>query len=397
LRFELAPLLLLVSKTKIIAFLFATPIELNLREMNIKNGSFRLFMSFLILTVCFGSQKANAQKLLKVAVVGLSHDHAHEIMNAFREQRIELLGVAENDPKLIARYKRDYKVPDTLFYPDIETMLGKFTPDVVMAYNPIDEHLAVAEICLPMKIPLVVEKPLATTLKDAKRMAQLSRENNTHLLTNFETTWYPSNQKLKTLVDEADFGKITKMIAKDGHEGPKEIGCSQEFLAWLTDPIKNGGGAVMDFGCYGANLMTWLQNGKRPIAVTAVTKSMKPKVYPDVDDDATIILEYENAIGIIEASWNWSYSIKSLEVYGANSSYQAPNGKILSKNTSSSESEEMSLTSDYFKNHIEYIEALLSGDIKVNDDLSSLSNNLIVVEILEAAKKSAETGSRIQL
>ena len=354
-------------------------------------------MCFILLNLGISIQQTSAQKLLKVAVVGLNHDHAHEIMNAFKEQRIALLGVAENNPKLIARYKKEYHVPDTLFFPDSKTMLSRITPDVVMAYNPINEHLAVAEICLPMKIPLVVEKPLATTLKDAKKMAQLSRENNTHLLTNFETTWYPSNQKMKTLVNEADFGKITKMIAKDGHEGPKEIGCSQEFLAWLTDPIKNGGGAVMDFGCYGANLMTWMQNGKRPIAVTAITKSMKPKLYPDVDDDATIILEYENAIGIIEASWNWSYSIKSLDVYGTNSSFHAPNGKMLSENTSSTNVEKIPLETNYFKNHIEYIEAVLSGKTLVKDDLSSLSNNLIVVEILEAAKKSAESGQRIQL
>ncbi len=354
-------------------------------------------VAFFIVILFLGTYQNYGQDLLKVAVVGLSHDHAHEIMNAYRENRVELLGIAESDKNLITRYKKDYKVPDTLFYPDTETMLKKVSPDVVMAYNPIDEHLAVAEICLPMKIPLMVEKPLATTLADAQKMATLARENDTHLLTNFETTWYPSVQGMKALVGESDFGKATKMIAKDGHEGPKEIGCSKEFLSWLTDPVKNGGGAVMDFGCYGANLMTWLQNGKRPISVTAVTKQMKPNVYPKVDDDATIILEYEGAIGIIEASWNWSYSIKSLEVYGATSSYHAPNGKTLVKNKNPVEAEKIALTQDYYKNHIAYLEAVLSGKIKPENDLSSLSNNLIVVEILEAAKKSAETGRRIEL
>jgi predicted dehydrogenase len=334
---------------------------------------------------------------LKVAVVGLSHDHAHEIMRAFQKGRIQLLGIAEKDTSLVARYKKDYQVPDTLFFPDTETMLDQVGPDVVMAYNPIDEHLAVAEVCLPMKIPLMVEKPLATTVADAQTMAQLARDNNTHLWTNFETTWYGSNQQLKTLVGKSGFGKITKMIAKDGHEGPKEIGCSPEFLAWLTDPVKNGGGALMDFGCYGANLMTWLQNGKRPIAVTAVTKQLKPEVYPKVDDDATITVEYEDATGIIEASWDWPYSIKSLEVYGADSSYHAPNGEILFKNGNPIESEKIALEQDYYQDHIAYLEAVLFGKIQPENDLSSLSNNLIVVEILEAAKKSAETGKRIEL
>lgn len=345
----------------------------------------------------FFAHQTDPQQQLKVAVVGLSHDHAHEIMRAFRDNNIQLLGVSEHDNDLVARYKKDYQVPDSLFFADTEAMLSKVTPDVVMAYNPINEHLAVAEICLPKKIPLMVEKPLATTLADAQKMAKLARDNDTHLLTNFETTWYASNQRLKSLVGKPDFGKITKMIAKDGHEGPKEIGCSKEFLSWLTDPVQNGGGAVMDFGCYGANLMTWLQNGKRPIAVTAVTKQMKPEVYPKVDDDATITLEYEDAIGIIEASWNWSYSIKSLEVYGANSSYHAPNGKNLVKKTNPVEPNKIALKQDYYKDHITYLEAVLSGKIAPENDLSSLSNNLIVVEILEAAKKSAEEGRRIVL
>ena len=59
-------------------------------------------------------------------------------------------------------------------------------------------------------------------------------------------------------------GEIRKMVVHDGHQGPKEIGCSAEFLSWLTDPVKNGGGALVDFGCYGAYPMTWLMKGNTP-------------------------------------------------------------------------------------------------------------------------------------
>ena len=102
-------------------------------------------------------------------------------------------------------------------------------------------------------------------------------------------------------------GPIKKMVVHDGHQGPKEIGCSKEFLAWLTDPVLNGAGALNDFGCYGADLMTWLMHGQKPIAVTAITHHYKPGVYPKVDDDATILVEYPKATGQIEASWNWPF------------------------------------------------------------------------------------------
>jgi len=50
---------------------------------------------------------------------------------------------------------------------------------------------------------------------------------------------------------------------------------------------------LTDFGCYGANLMTWFNNGERPISVTAITQTIKPDIYPDVDDEATILLTYK--------------------------------------------------------------------------------------------------------
>ena len=70
-----------------------------------------------------------------------------------------------------------------------------------------------------------------------------------------------------------------------------------EFLAWLNDPKLNGGGALYDFGCYGADLMTWLMDGQRPISVTATTQQIKPDIYPRVDDEATIILTYPKGAG----------------------------------------------------------------------------------------------------
>lgn len=350
-----------------------------------------------VIACFFFTTQIFSQDLLNVTVVGLSHDHAHVIMNEYKQHKVNIIGISESDQNLIDRYKKSYNIPDSLFYTSVEAMLTNVKPDAVLAYNPISEHIDVARICLPMELPLMVEKPLAMNLSQAKEMAVLSREYNTPLLTNYETTWYASNQTLKDKVSQNDFGIIKKMIARDGHEGPKEIGCSKEFLNWLTDPDKNGGGAIVDFGCYGANLMTWLQNGKKPIAVTAVTRNFKPTIYPDVDDDATILLEYENAIGIIQASWDWSYSLKDLQIFGSNSSYEAINGNTLMKNESHTEKIEILLKTNLYKDHLTYLKAILNGQIISTNDLSSLENNLIVVEILDAAKKSAKTGEKIKL
>ena len=113
------------------------------------------------------------------------------------------------------------------------------------------------------------------------------------MLTDFETSWYPTTVKAYELVNDSNYiGKIKKVVIHDGHQGPKEIGVNKEFFNWLTDPVQNGGGALMDFGCYGANLMTYLMHGQQPVSVTAVTQHFKPGIYPKVDDEATIIVSY---------------------------------------------------------------------------------------------------------
>jgi predicted dehydrogenase len=333
---------------------------------------------------------------IKVGVAGLSHDHVHLLMHQYQKGQVIITGIAEADAQLIARYKKSYHLPDSLFYPNLTAMLAKTHPDAVLGYNPVAEHIDVVEACAPKGIPVMVEKPLATTVAQAERMAALATKYHIPLLTNYETTWYDSNQQLYTLVKSASIGPVRKMIVHDGHEGPKEIGCSTDFLNWLTDPVKNGGGAIVDFGCYGANLMTWMMDGKAPIAVTAVARHIKPAVYPKVDDDATILLEYPEATGIIEASWNWPFSIKDWEVFGKTGYLHALNPSVLQQRQKDSY-QPVDVPAAVYRDNITYLTAVLNGTIHPVNDLSSLSNNLIVVRILEAAKKSAKEGKRIVL
>ena len=145
----------------------------------------------------------------------------------------------------------------------------------------------------------MMEKPLAVSLKDALAIAQAARAGKIQVLVNYETSWYRSNHAAYDLVHEGALGDVRKVVIHDGHSGPKEIGVEPEFLAWLTDPQLNGGGALFDFGCYGADLMTYLMNGQRPQTVTAVTQQIKPEIYSRVDDEATIILTYPKAQAII--------------------------------------------------------------------------------------------------
>ena len=353
-----------------------------------------IFSFFFVIT---GVSASFGQKILRVGVAGLTHDHVHNIMHQFRSGQVIIVGIAESDPQLIARYKKTYQLPDTLFYSNLTDLIDQTHPDAVLAYNAISEHLSVVETCAPKGISVMVEKPLATTVKDADKIAGLAHQYHIQVLTNYETTWYNTNQQIFELVNQQHaIGDTRKMIVHDGHQGPREIGCSPDFLNWLTDPVKNGGGALRDFGCYGANLMTWLMHGQPPIAVRAVTHQIKPDIYPKVDDDATILLEYPTATGIIEASWNWPFGIKDWEVFGVTGYLHALNDKVLQERTKTAY-DSIPVHPAAYRDNLTYLADVLSGKTDPANDLSSLSNNLIVVRILEAATRSAREGKRITL
>lgn len=355
----------------------------------------------LILIFCtlLLSLTATAQpKPFRIAIAGLTHTHVHGILSRAHDGDIEIVGIAEPNRELAERYLKQHNLPMSLVYSSLTEMLDKTKPEAVTAFNSIDQHLEVVRVCAPRKIHVMVEKPLAVSLAHAKEMQALATQHGIQLLTNYETTWYGSNeaalQKLKSM------GPIRKMVVHDGHQGPKEIGVNKEFLEWLTDPQKNGGGAITDFGCYGANLMTWLMKGERPLSVMAITQQLKPEVYPNVDDEATIIVEYAHAQGIIQASWNWPYNRKDMEVYGV-TGYVIADREGIRYKTNPDLPEEFSKAAPLEKPRHDPF-ALLASVVRKEivlsaNDLSSLTNNMLVMEILEAAKQSAREGKRIKL
>lgn len=340
-------------------------------------------------------------KPLSIGIAGLTHDHVHGILDRPDKGDIEIVGIAEPDKALAMRYIKRYGLSESLWFASLEEMLEAKKPEAVCAFNSIYEHLAVVKACAPRKIHVIVEKPLAVNMEHANQMEKLAKENNIFLLTNYETTWYASNQLAYEMVHgQGEMGDIRKVVVHDGHKGPVEIGCSKEFLHWLTDPKMNGGGAIIDFGCYGANLMTWLMKGEKPLSVTAVTQQIKPEIYPKVDDEASIILTYPKSQAIIQASWNWPISRKDMEIYGQNGQMFVDDHEQVRYQEDNESPEEKIIApplKQSYSDPFAYLAALVRGTIAPENDLSSLPINMIVVEILDAAVQSAETGQTVYL
>jgi predicted dehydrogenase len=366
-----------------------------------KSNIFRFIYMAVVLTIGIRASGQGQHKPIRLAVAGMTHGHISFILGRADKGDFELVGVFEPNQELAKKLSAKFKFSENLIYYNLNAMLEKVKPDAVVAFGSIFDHLSVVEACAPRGIHVMVEKPLAVSMKHAQRMADLAVKYKIHLLTDFETSWYPTTARSFRMVNEDHFvGTLRKVVIHDGHQGPKEIGCDQVFLDWLTDPVLNGGGAIVDFGCYGANLMTALTNGEKPVSVTAVTRHFKPEIYPKVDDEATIIVSYPGSQCIIQASWNWPFSRKDMEIYGTDGYVIAVdrNGLRSRGKGMAAELAEKVTAKDVpvYEDPFAYFADVLWGKIEVpRYGLYSLENNLMVVRILDAARESGRTGKTV--
>ena len=355
---------------------------------------------FLLLALLL-SPSTQAADPFRLGIAGLVHGHVSGFLkSASTRGDVQIAGIFDPDPELVSKYGDLYKLPAEARFSSLDAMLKAVRPDAVATFTSTAGHRAVVESCAARRIPVMMEKPLATTVADARAMEKAAKAAGIAVMVNYETTWYESHSEIWRLVRQNNsVGEIRRMVAMDGHQGPQAIHVQPEFFKWLIDPVQNGAGALFDFGCYGANLMTWLMDGDRPLKVTALTQTNKPTLYSPVDDQATVLLEYRKAQGVIEGSWNWPFSRKDLEVYGE-SGYAIASGstglRVRLRDQAKEESRTTTALSANTRDPISYLMALVRNKIQPTG-LSSLENNIVVVEILDAARESARSGKTIDL
>jgi glucose-fructose oxidoreductase len=344
---------------------------------------------------------------LRLGIIGLVHGHAGGFLGgsalvpagaALKRSDVQIVGIAEPDRKLFDRYAQRLHLDPKLYFSTTDEMLSRVHPQAVLVFTSTFGHTQAVEECAKRGIHVMMEKPLAVSYKDALAMADAAQKGHIHVLVDYETTWYSSNNAAHDLLEQGALGDARKIVAHDGHSGP--IHMQPEFVQWLTDPKLNGAGALYDFGCYGADLATWLMKGQAPLSVTAVTKRIQPENYPKVDDEADVILNYPSAVALIQGSWNWPFDIKDLEVYGKTGyakTIRANQVDVRRQHEKASHIDSPQQLQSPYDDPLHYLEAVLSGKIQEDGSLSSLKTNVIVSEILDAARQSAKSGKTISL
>jgi predicted dehydrogenase len=346
---------------------------------------------------------------LRVAIIGLNHGHVGGFLNggalvpaggALHRPDIQIVGVVEPDRALFDTVAARLHLEPGWYFANIGEMAAKTHPDAALVFTSTFGHTAAVEECAKRGIHVMMEKPMAVSYRDALAMARAAKAGHVHVLVDYETTWYASNRAAYDLVESKAIGGVRKVVVRDGHNGPKAIHVQPEFWAWLTDAKLGGAGALYDFGCYGADLMTWLMHGELPESVTAVTQHLQPENYPKVDDEANVMLNYKSAIAILQGSWNWPFAVKDMDVFGSTGYVKTIKGtQVEARRAGEAEGKvrAASALDAPYDDPLHYLAAVIRGEIQEGGRLTDLDTNVIVSEILDAARRSAASGTTVRL
>src|SRR6266571_6572118 len=338
----------------------------------------------------------------RIAIIGLDHDHVWGLLKDIAgEPGADLIAIADPHPELVSKAKAQVSAT-VRFYSDYVRMLDEARPEAAIVTTANDRHLEILRECAKRHIHYSTEKPMATTAADAREMQRLANQAGIKVMVNYWNAWVAPTHELYHRVHDNQLGPVQRIIVQYGHQGPKEIGVSKYFADWLYDPVKNGGGAIMDFGCYGAEWAVWLKG--RPARVSAVTQKLKVEQHNPVDDDATIVLDYPDGTAIIEASWDWPYNMGQVQVFGPKGSLLATARDLFSRQTgrqevsAALEGERVALDAPAHEtsNPISYFVDCIRNNKPIEDPLS-MKVNVQVMEILDAARESARTGKQQEL
>jgi predicted dehydrogenase len=334
---------------------------------------------------------------LRVVLAGLEHGHAGGFLQQAESSVVKLVGVWERDDRTWATYAKNPKLAGVTRYTDLSEALARSGAEAVWAFSDTRDHLQIVREAAPRKLPVIVEKPLAISWDAAAEIAVLARQNGTLVLTNYETSWYPAFAEVRQMLgDNGPLGPLRQIYAYAGHEGPVKIHVGPEFLAWLRDPARGGGGALFDFGCYGANLATWWLANRAPVSVSAHTSQFDRVNYPDCDDHAVIQLIYPDLQVTVVGSWHWPYARKDATLYGERGAVSTTNDRDYTLRTGRDAAVPHHAQAERRVPLKWFAETIRAGHDPVEDP-SSLANNLIVMRILEAARRSAAEGREIAL
>lgn len=250
-------------------------------------------------------------KKLRVAFIGMAHIHLDNLSRDFNNHadEVDIIGVADVPP--YTQEEREVRIQlnmpktfDLKIWDDYHELLAQDI-DIAVVCTDIKMHGDIVEEILGMNIHVVVDKPMAMDMEDAKRMYRAYRKSKAELVINWPIAWFPAFCKAKELADAGVIGKVMRVHYRSpANTGAYDIRKHDmgelAKLWWYRHEC--GGGSICDYAGYGCVLSTWIFN-KSAKRVSGFKKNFM-HAFADIEDYSTFTLDFGDGIGILEGSWS---------------------------------------------------------------------------------------------
>ena len=233
--------------------------------------------------------------MTKIGILSFAHHHGETyISNPRRMEDVEVLGVADDD---VPRGEKIADQNEVRFFPTYEALL-EARPDGVIVCTETNRHRSLVEMATARGIHILCEKPIATTLEDARAIVDACDKAGVLLMTAFPMRFSAPLVEIKTRLDNGDFGDVYCFNATNQGELPTK------HRAWFVDPELAGGGAIMDHTVHLVDIMRWF-TGSEVETVYARSNRIFHADEVEVETGALEMLTFENGVfATIDASWS---------------------------------------------------------------------------------------------
>ena len=262
----------------------------------------------------------------RVGIIGFGHMHINNVAQLFdAHSQVEWVACADTvpiGPELRkAPYTREWNRANVMSFTGMDTyydvfyeMLVKEDLDIVIVTCENAQHPQVVEACAAAGVHVCVEKPMAASLPDALRMVRACIANDVDMVVNWPLTWSPAARQAKQLIDEGTIGKVLEVKWRSGHTGPLGQGAAHAGVSEASESLSGveraatwwhqtaaGGGAMLDYCCYGAMVSRWYI-GKPAEAALGMRANLHSQ-WGDAEDNAAMLVRFPGAMALLEGSW----------------------------------------------------------------------------------------------
>lgn len=233
--------------------------------------------------------------MIKIGILSFAHHHGEAYITNLRHMEgVELLGVVDDDPlrgqtiaaQNHARYFHSYQD------------LFEAKPDGVIICTENNRHRLFVEMAASHGVHVLCEKPIATTIEDARAIVDACEKAGVVLMTAFPMRFSVPLLEIKRRLDQGDFGEVYCFNATNQGELPTK------HRAWFVDPELAGGGAIMDHTVHLVDIMRWF-TGSEVQTMYARSNKIFHAEEVEVETGALEMLTFENNVfATIDASWS---------------------------------------------------------------------------------------------